>query len=520
MSMFSLPSLSLLKFRQGMAHLPSWLISWLAQLYLRREKNRVSSQTLFLRKLLRKTVHTAYGQAHSFATITSYEEFAQAVPINSYDTLYPRIERALAGEKHVLYPGKTPRFATSSGTTGKGKYIPVTYDSLRSNHFWWGTRLLLGYLANNPGSWLYTGYGLVIGGWFMTNPLTGEANVGFISAILQHCSPWYAKLMKQPKPKISYIADRQSKVDKIIATTRYKNITSISGQPSWCSAFLQKVVEQTGVSNILELRPQFELVIWWGMAKTLYDHIYQTLLPSDRIQYYQVYNASEWFFAVQDRNGIDDMLLLIDHAVFYEFIPLGRYHHGDMSVVLPLEHIEIGEEYVILITNNAGLYRYILGDTVVFTAREPYRLRVSGRTKYHIDIVGECSTMDHIQTALTHACTQTWASIKDYTVWPSDFVSWKKWAYHFVIERTQIPADMELFTHLLDDVLGQANSYYYDERYDTDMLAMPHISSVRAGTFYERCAQHGKLGGQHKIPRVSNDRGLVGELLAIGGLYR
>lgn len=518
--MFSFSSFRLPKLRLGSRSLPSGLISGMAQLYLRRERNRVSSQALFLRKLLRKTANTAYGQAHSFATITSYEEFAQAVPINNYDTLYPWIERALAGEKSVLYPGKTPRFATSSGTTGKGKYIPVTYDSLRSNHFWWGTRLLLGYFANNPGSWLYTGYGLVIGGWFMTNPLTGEHNVGFISAILQHCSPWYAKLMKQPKPKISYIADRQSKVDKIIATTRNRNITSISGQPSWCSAFLQKVVEQTWVSNILELRPNFELVIWWGMAKDLYGDTFTSLLPSDRIQYYQVYNASEWFFAVQDRNGVDDMLLLINHAVFYEFIPLSRYHRGDQSVVLPLESIELGEDYVILITNNAGLYRYVLGDTVVFTSREPYRLRVSGRTKYHIDIVGECSTMDHIQTALHEASTKTASLIKEYTVWPSDFISWEKWAYHFLIEWSQPPTDLWLFARLLDDALGQANSYYYDERYDTDMLAMPHVSSVRPGTFYERCAQHGKLGGQHKIPKLSNERRIITELLAIGWLYR
>lgn len=510
---FQIPSLKLPKIKFPSKNLPSALISGFAQLYLKQEKTDPKVQKQFLMRLIRKVQNTAYGIQFHFNEIKSYEDFAEKIPINDYDSLYPWIQRSLQWESDILYTGKIPRFATSSGTTWKWKYIPVSYDSLKKNHFAGGSRLFLGYFANNPNSALYKGYVLGIGWWFVANPFTQQANVGFISAILQKCAPRYAKLLKQPKPKISYIHDRQIKTEKIISATINKNITSITWQPSRCSAFLEEVIKQTWVKNILEIRPNFELVMRGGMAKSLYDDIFQKLLPSDKVQYYQVYNASEGFFAVQDRNDSNDMLLLINHYIFYEFIPVLNFRTNDMSIVLTLEQVELGQEYVIIITNNAGLYRYVLGDTVKFTNLEPFRIIVSGRIKYYIDIVWECSCLEHISNALEIACQKTHAKIKEYTVGPSVLNSVKSGYYQFIIERNNPASDLIEFQNVLDVALCKENTYYYDERVETKMLKKCEIHSVKHGTFYKRLANQNKLGWQFKIPKVCNDRKIIEELL-------
>ena len=422
----------------------------------------------------------------------------------------------LKGEKDICYPGKVDRFATSSGTTwGTAKYIPITRDNLKASHFKWWLELLSLYIRSNPRTQFFQGKGMVIGGGFTKNPYTGEDNVGFISAILQKEAPWIGQYFREPKPEISYIEDREEKSQRMIEDTLHKNITFLNGQPSRWSNFLYKVLEYTGKKNILEVWPNFELFFRWGMAVDLYRPQLETLFGSNKVKLWQAYNASEWFFAAQDSNFTDDMLLFTKHGVFYEFIPTEEYGKENPTV-LTLNEVEIDKDYVILITNNSWLRRYVLGDTVKFTTVNPWRIKISGRTKYYIDVVGECVTSDYTDKALLEACKKTDAIATDYMLAPITYSGWSvRGAYERVIEFTKLPRDDHEFAKVLDKELCNINSYYFDERYDTKVLGEPVVHCVKQGTFYEWMKSKNKLGGQHKIPKVSNERKNIDELLTI-----
>jgi len=424
----------------------------------------------------------------------------------------------LKGEKDITYPGKVARFATSSWTTwGNAKYIPITRDNLNESHFKWGMEMMSLYVKNNPRTQFFQGKWLVIWWGFAKNPYTGENNVGFISAILQKEAPWIGQHFREPKPEISYMENRDEKAQLMIEATVNKNITFLSGQPSRGSNLLYKVLEYTGKKNILEVWPNFEFFSRWGMAIDLYKPQFQALFPSNKIKYYQAYNASEWFFACQDWNFTDDMLLFTNHGVFYEFIPLEEYGKEN-PIVLTLKDVEINKDYVIVITNNSGLRRYVLGDTIKFTTLNPWRIKISGRTKYYIDVVGECVTSDYTDRALLEACKKTDTIATDYMLAPITYSGWSiRWAYERVIEFTKAPKDDHEFARVLDKELCNINSYYFDERYDTKVLGEPTVHCVKQGTFYEWMKTKNKLGGQHKIPKVSNERKNIDEILSILG---
>lgn len=466
--------------------------------------------------LIKKCEDTVFGKRYGFENIQTIKDFQNLVPISHYKDFEPWIMYMLKGEKNITYPGKIDRFATSSGTTwGTAKYIPITKDNLRDSHFKWWIELVSLYVKNNPRSQFFQGKSIAIWWGFSKNPYTGEENVGFISAILQKEAPWMGQYFREPRPEISYMDNREEKSQLMIEETINKNITSLNGQPSRWSNFLYKVLEYTGKKNILEVRPNFEFFFWGGMAIDLYRPQLEKIFWGNKVKLYQVYNASEWFFAAQDSNFTDDMLLFTKHGVFYEFIPHEEYGKEN-PIVLTLNEVEIDKDYVIVITNNSGLRRYVLGDTIKFTTLNPWRIKISGRTKYYIDVVGECVTSDYTDKALLEACKKTDTIATDYMLAPITYSGWSvRGAYERVVEFTKAPKDDHEFAKVLDKELCNINSYYFDERYDTKVLGDPLMHCVRQGTFYERMKSKNKLGGQHKIPKVSNERRNIDEILTI-----
>lgn len=465
--------------------------------------------------MIQKCRNTAFGKRYGFENIETIEDFQNMVPISHYKDFEPWIMYMLKWEKDITYPGKVARFATSSWTTWwSSKYIPITKDNLHASHFKWGIELMSMYVRNNPRTQFFQGKGLVIGWWFSKNPYTWENNVGFISAILQKTAPRIGQHFREPKQEISYMENRDEKAQCIIDTTLDKNITFMSAQPSRGGNFFYKVLECTGKKNILEVWPNFEVFFRGGMAIDLYKPQLQELFPGNKVKYYQAYNASEWFFACQDGNFRDDMLLFTKHGVFYEFIPFEEYWKENPTV-LTLRDVEIDKDYVILISN-AGLRRYVLGDTVKFTTLNPWRIKISGRTKYYIDVVGECVTSDYTDKALLEACKKTDTIATDYMLGPITYSGWNiRGAYEWIIEFTKAPKDELAFAKVLDRELCNINSYYFDERYDTKVLGDPVVHCVRQGTFYAWMKNRNALGGQHKIPKVSNERKNIEEILTM-----
>ncbi len=473
-------------------------------------------QKRILFDLIRKAKKTSFAKEFNFEKIKTIQDFQKLVPIFYYKDFEPWILRMVKGEKNVSYPGKIDRFATSSGTTWwTAKYIPITNENLRTSHFKWWLGSLSLYVKNNPKSKFFQGKWLVIWWWFVKNPFTGEDNIGFISAILQKNSPWIGQVFKTPWPEISYMDDREEKVQKTIKLTTKQNITSISGQPSWISNFLYRLLEEKSQNNIHEIRPNLELFFRWWMSISLYKKQLEELMPNKNMKYYQIYNASEWYFASQDSNDADDMLLFTDHGTFYEFIPFQEYGK-DNPTVLTLDQVELNKDYVILITNTSGLRRYVLWDTIRFTTLNPWRIKITGRTKYYIDVVGECVTADYTDRALLAASDKTWVHAYDYMVAPIMYEGWEiRWAYEWIIECESVPEDQEWFAKILDQELCNVNSYYYDERYDTKVLGEPTVHLVPKGSFYKWLQSKNKLGWQNKIPKLANDRKTIEEVLKI-----
>ncbi|MFZ2150481.1 MAG: GH3 auxin-responsive promoter family protein [Candidatus Absconditicoccaceae bacterium] len=475
-------------------------------------------QEKLIKKLIKKSKDTVRGKKFGYKNIKTIKDFQKQTPISHYKDMEPWITYMLKGETDITYPGKIEWFATSSGTTGgTAKYIPMSKDFIKNSHIKGGVEAVTFYLKNNPRSRLFQGKSIVIGGSFTKNPYTGEDNVGFLSAIIQKESPFIGQHFREPDNKISFMENREEKSPKIIESTVNKNITSLSGQPSWGSNFLYSVLEYTSKKNILEVWPQFEVFFWGGMCIDLYRPQFNELFPSRKVKYYQIYSASEGFFAVQDSNGATDMLLLTDNGIFYEFIPFEEYGKKNPTI-FTLEEVEIGKDYVIVITNNSGLRRYILGDTVRFTSLDPWRIVIAGRTKYYIDVVGECVTSDYTDKAILEACKKTDTIATDYHAAPITYSGGAiRGAYERIVEFTKSPKDANEFAKILDKELGNANSYYFDERHDTKILGEPIVHVVNQGTFYNWMKSKNRLGGQFKIPKLSNDRKHLDEILDMIG---
>ncbi len=471
--------------------------------------NEVQEELLF--SLLRSAENTVFGNKYDFSSINSYVTFSERVPIVTYEDLQPYIERARKGEPNMFWNTPIKWFAKSSGTTdAKSKFIPVSNEALEDCHFKAGKDMLCLYLNNNENSQLFTGKSLRLGG---SKQLYADNNTYFgdLSAILIENLPIWAEFGSTPSNKVSQLSDWEIKLDAIIKETIKENVTSFAGVPSWMLVLLNRALETTGKGNLFEIWQNLEVYFHGGVSFDPYREQYKKLLPSSDFNYYEIYNASEGFFALQDLNNSDEMLLMLDYGIFYEFIPMDTFGTSKQKAIR-LSEVEIGKNYAVVISTNSGLFRYLIGDTVRFTSLNPYRIKITGRTKHHINVFGEELMIENTDRAIAEACKATNTEVLDYTVAPIFMVGKEKGAHEWIIEFKENPKDIELFHSVLDNTLKELNSDYEAKRTNNMTLNPPVLNVAREKLFYDWLKKNDKLGGQNKIPRLSNDRTYLEEL--------
>lgn len=464
--------------------------------------------------LLSTAKDTQIGRKYHFESIKNYKTFNERVPIQQYETIEPLIERSRRGEQNIFWPEKIQWFAKSSGTTNaKSKFIPVSDEAIEDCHFKAGKDMLCLYINNNEDTELFKGKGLRLGGSSAVYE-DNDTYFGDLSAIIIENMPFWADFSSAPSQKTALMGEWETKMDAIIQETIHEDITSLAGVPSWMLVLLKKVLDVTGKDNILEVWPNLEVFFHGGVNFHPYREQYKKLIPSDKFQYYETYNASEGFFAIQDKNNRDELLLMLDYGIFYEFIPMEEYN-GENSNAIPLSEVELHKNYALVITTNSGLWRYLIGDTVKFTSLSPYRIKITGRTKHFINAFGEELIIENAEEALKVACAKTNAEILDYTAAPIFMDGNNKGAHEWMIEFKIVPENIMVFTKVLDSHLQQINSDYEAKRYLNLTLSLPKVHQAPKGIFYEWLKRNNKLGGQHKVPRLRNDRDLMEDILQV-----
>ena len=470
-----------------------------------------------LTHLIEDGCDTEYGRNHLLKNTNSYEEFAQNVPVNTYEELKGYIDRMRYGEADVLWPGTVKWYAKSSGTTNdKSKFIPVSHDGLHCIHYQGGYDAVAIYLAHHPDSKIFDGKSLILGGSHSPNYNLPGSLVGDLSAILiENINP-IVNIARVPKKATALLSDFDVKRDRIARETINKNVTTLSGVPSWMLSVLVRVLEISGKKHLEEVWPNLEVFWHGGIAFTPYRKQYEQLITSPRMNYMETYNASEGFFGLQNDPAEKSMLLMVDYDEFYEFIPMDEFDNDNPSVV-PLWGVEINKNYAMLITTSCGLWRYLIGDTVMFTSINPYKFIITGRTKYFINAFGEELIMDNAEKGLAYACEKTGAQILEYSAAPVYMDSHAKCRHQWLIEFAKEPDNLQTFSDLLDKRLQEVNSDYEAKRFHDVTLQHLEIIKGRPGIFNDWLKAKGKLGGQHKIPRLSNSRKTLEEILALNG---
>lgn len=470
-------------------------------------------QTELLADLLQKAQNTETGLRYDFKNIKGYSEFRNTVPLSTYETLAPQIERCRKGEQNIFWPTPIKWFAKSSGTTNaKSKFIPVSTEALEDCHYKAGKDMLSLYFNNNPDSQLLSGKCLRLGG---SHELYHENNsyFGDLSAIIIQNMPFWAELSSTPGSKTSLISEWETKMKAIVSETLPEKVTSLAGVPSWMLILLQRVLQETKSETLSAVWPEAEVYFHGGINFKPYREIYKSLFPKDGFQFYEIYNASEGFFGIQDRNDADDLLLMLDYGIFYEFIPFqAEGTHSEPQAIL-LKEVELDTNYELVITTNAGLWRYRIGDTIRFTCLSPYRIQVTGRTKSHINAFGEELIIDNAEKAISWACKKTDSLVSNFSAAPIFMESNTRGAHEWVIEFEKEPHDINQFSRLLDEALQALNSDYEAKRKSS--LELLRLHKAKKGLFYQWLASKNKLGGQHKIPRLSNSRVFLEELLVL-----
>ncbi len=465
--------------------------------------------------LLKYGAGTEYLTRFGMGSFDTPERFVAQVPVVDYNALQPDIERMRRGEQNILWPSPVRWFARSSGTTGdRSKYLPVTPESLRGCHFQGGKDVIAVFARNFPDSKAFRGKTLTLGGSHQLDAIEGSGpgvRCGDLSAILIQNTPPLYDLVREPAREIALIPDFSQKVEAICRTAIHKPITSFAGVPSWNLVLMQQVLEHTGKQNLLEVWPNLSLFIHGGVNFGPYRELYRQIIPSDQMRYMETYNASEGFFALQDDPASDDMLLMLDGGVYYEFLPLKSL--DDPTQAVPLEGVRCGINYAMIITTSGGLWRYMIGDTVQFTNLNPYKIRITGRTKSFINAFGEELIVDHADRALAAACSATASRLRDYTAAPLYMTKGRKGAHQWFVEFETPPADLTRFIEVLDQTLQELNSDYAAKRLNSTTLTLPQVVVAPRGTFYRWLETRKKVGGQHKVPRLVNDRSLIDELL-------
>ncbi|MBP3788460.1 MAG: GH3 auxin-responsive promoter family protein [Prevotella sp.] len=469
-------------------------------------------QRKVLAHLLECAKDTEYGRKHLFDATKDYCYFAKNVPVNTYEELKGDIDRMRQGERDVLWPGRVKWFAKSSGTTNdKSKFIPVSPEGLKRNHYQGGTDVVVLYLRNNPQSRMFDGRGLILGGSHTPNYNLPDSLVGDLSAILiENINP-LVNLFRVPSKQTALLSDFEVKRDRIAREAMNKNVTNLSGVPSWMLSVLNRVMELTGKTHLEEVWPNLEVFFHGGVAFTPYREQYEQLITSPNMHYMETYNASEGFFGVQDDPADKSMMLLLDNDVFYEFIPVEDL----ASDPIPLWAVETGRNYAMVISTACGLWRYMIGDTVKFTSTNPYKFVISGRTKSFINAFGEELIVDNAEQGLAYACKKTGAVVSEYTAAPVFMDNKAKCRHQWVIEFAKAPADLADFAATLDRKLQELNSDYEAKRFKDITLQPLEIIEARQNLFNDWLRSRGKLGGQHKVPRLSNERNIIDELIGM-----
>ncbi len=479
------------------------------------KKYPVAAQEEVFFRLVDQAKLTEWGKKYEYSDIKTIEEFQHRVPFQTYEDLKVYIDKIQNGGNDILWPGQTRWFAKSSGTTSdKSKFIPVSKESLRENHFRGARDVLALYTNNFPSSEIFSGKGLTLGGSHQINQINNQSLFGDLSAILIENAPFWTSLIKTPQKKIALMDQWEEKLDKITKTTIRENVTNIAGVPSWNLVLIKHILDYTGKKNLLEIWPNLELFIHGGVSFAPYVKQFKKLIPSEHMNYLETYNASEGFFAIQDLPERDDMLLILDSGIFYEFIPFEDLHN-EKPAAYSIEGVEKGKDYAMVISTNGGLWRYIIGDTIRFTSTYPHRIIISGRTKHFINAFGEELIIDNAERALKSACLKTNAEVSEYTVAPIYMDEQQKGSHEWFIEFDTPPQNMEYFMSLIDNALKSCNSDYEAKRYKNITLDIPKLNVMPKGTFYSWFKHNDKLGGQNKIPRLYNTRKYADTLINI-----
>lgn len=478
------------------------------------KKYPVEVQNELLFKLLERGKKTEYGKKYHFDAIQSYNDFKNQVPLQDYEALKPWVDRLMKGEQNLLWDTETKWFAKSSGTTSdRSKLIPVTRESLEECHYKGGKDLLALYYNNHPNTKLYKGKHLIVGGSAQINNLSADSYFGDLSAIIVKNLPWWAEIRRTPAKEIALMSEWESKIERMAAETISEDVHIMAGVPSWTLILANKVLEISGKKNLKEVWPNLELFMHGGVSFDPYRDHFNNLIPGNGMNYVQTYNASEGFFGIQDEVVSDEMLLMLDYGIFFEFIPLSSYDGTESKEVISIQDVQKDVNYALVISTNGGLWRYILGDTVKFTSLDPCRIQITGRTNSYINVFGEELIVDNADKAITEACRRTNAKIREYTACPVHMTKDSAGAHEWVVEFHENPDDHERFVSVLDEHLRQNNSDYDAKRYRNMILDRPIVHFVKAGTFDDWLKTKHKLGGQNKIPRLSNDRSFVEQIL-------
>ena len=477
------------------------------------KNNPVKVQRETLQELLARAADTEYGRKYNFNTILTAEQYRERLPVIPYEAIRDDIHRMMEGENNLLWPEEVKWFAKSSGTTdAKSKYIPVSPTILEEGHFRGGKDVIAIFNKLNPEAQVFSGKTLALGGSSEVSKSNNNCQYGDLSAIMISNTPFWANMMKTPDSSIMLMSNWEEKIEKICETTIKEDVRCLAGVPSWFLTVINKILEKTGKNNLHEVWPNLELFIHGGISFTPYREQYKRLLPDPKMKYMETYNASEGFFGLQDDPEDPSMLLMLDYGVYYEFMPVSELGKAKPRTLL-LEEVQTGANYALIISTTGGLWRYMIGDTITFTSVKPYKFKITGRTKLFINAFGEELIIDNATEALKQACEQTGASVFEFTAAPIFMEEGKKGAHEWLIEFSTLPPDPEKFADILDQELQKLNSDYEAKRLLSLERLKMHIA--RPGLFNDWLKEKGKLGGQHKVPRLWNDRTHIDELLAM-----
>lgn len=470
-----------------------------------------------LERLIKFAQQTEWGIKYDYNSIRDYTTFSQRIPLQTYDTLKPFIERMINGENNILWPSIVKWYAKSSGTTNdKSKFIPVTPEILHGCHYRGGHDTVGLYLRNHPQSQFFSSKGLVLGGSHSPSPLNKQAHCGDLSAVLLQNIPSWINKIRVPEKRIILMDEWEAKIEAIVAHTWNKNVGNLSGIPSWMLVLLKAVLKKSGRETLTEVWPNLEVFFHGGINFEPYRAQYEALIPSEKMHYMETYNASEGFFGIQNDPSDSSLLLMLDYGVFYEFIPTSELENQEDTIkAIPLEEVKIGQNYAMVISTIGGLWRYQIGDTIRFTSLFPHKFVISGRTKFFINAFGEELMVDNAEKGIRMACQETGATVSGYTAAPLFLLDKAKGCHQWLIEFEKAPDSIEAFATILDQSLQKLNSDYEAKRYKEISLQPLEVISARKGIFFEWLKTKGKLGGQHKVPQLSNNREIIEELLDI-----